>query len=88
METVIEKDNTHYSVYYCNKDSTETIIKNEFPIIYFEMKQFNEKFELNYKDLFRIKNDKIYFLVIFKQNSYFSNYFEMGNIFLTKYFCL
>ena len=86
VDTVIEKDNTHYSVYYCNKDSTEKIIKNEFPKLYFELKQFNEIFELDYKDLFRTKNDKIYFLVYFKQNSYFANYFEIGSIFLKKYF--
>ena len=86
VDTVIEKDNTHYNVYYCNKDSTEKIIKNEFPKLYFEMKQFNEIFELDYKDLFRAKNDKIYFLVYFKQNSYYANYFEIGSIFLKKYF--
>ena len=86
VETVTEKDNSQYSVYYCNKDSTEKIIKNEFPKLYFEMKQFNEIFELDYKDLFRTKNNKIYFLVYFKKNSYFANYFEIGNIFLKKYF--
>ena len=86
-ETVVDKrDNSKYDVYYCNKASTENIIKNEFPTIYFDMKQFNETFELNYKDLFREKGDKIYFLVYFKKNSYFSNYFEIGSIFLRKYF--
>ena len=87
VEFVVDKrDNTQYNVYYCNKASTEKIIENYFPTIYFEMKQFQKTFELNYTDLFKEKNDKIYFLVYFKTNSYFSNYFEIGSIFLKKYF--
>ena len=87
VEFVVDKrDNTKYNVYYCNKASTEKIIENYFPTIYFEMKQFQKTFELNYTDLFKEKNDKIYFLVYFKTNSYFSNYFEIGSIFLKKYF--
>ena len=87
QDTVVDKrDNTNYNVYYCHKSSTENIIKNEFPAIYFYMKQFEKTFELNYKDLFKEKNDKIYFLVYFKKNSYSSDYFEIGSIFLKKYF--
>ena len=87
VETVNDKkkDNDKYNVYYCNKDSTEKIIKNEFPTLYFEMKQFDKIFELTYKDLFREKDGKIYFLVYFKQNNYFSYDFLIGSIFLKKY---
>ena len=70
--------------YYCDKISAENDIKNNFPVLYFEMKQFHKTFELTYQDLFRIKNDKIFFLIYFKSYS-MGNYFEMGKIFLQKY---
>ena len=87
-ESVIdEKYNYEYHVYYCDKKLTENIIKNNFPTLYFEIKIFNKTFELTYKDLFREKNGKLYFLVYFKKNDYsFGNYFLMGKLFLKKYF--
>ena len=71
--------------FYCDKNKgAEEIIKNEFPTLYFKMNQFNEIFELNYKDLFREKEkNKLYFLIVFSQTS--QNYFEIGKIFLKKY---
>ena len=48
------------------------------------MNQFDTIFELNYKDLFKEKDDKIYFLVFFVLSP--RSYFEIGNIFLKKYF--
>ena len=69
--------------YYCDKSKAEVIIKNEFPSLYFKMNQFNKIFELNYNDLFREKNGKIYFLIIFSETP--QNYFEIGKIFLKKY---
>ena len=71
-------------VFLCDK-SAEDNIKNDFPTIYFEMKQFNKIFELTYKDLFREKNGKIFFLVYFREYN-FGNYFTIGKIFLKKYF--
>ena len=71
------------TVFYCEK-SAEEDIKNYFPTLNFEMKQFNKLFELNYKDLFREKNGKFYFLVYFQEYS-FANYFTIGKIFLKKY---
>lgn len=71
-------------IFFCDK-SAEDNIKNDFPTIYFEMKQFNKIFELTYKDLFREKNGKIFFLVYFREYS-FGNYFTIGKIFLKKYF--
>ena len=76
------KDNLYF--YYCDKALAENDIKNNFPILYFEMKQFHKTFELTYQDLFRIKNDKIFFLVYFRTYS-IGNYFEIGKIFLQKY---
>ena len=87
IEDVIDKQyNYHFHVFSCDKKSAQDIIKIEFPTLYFEMKQFNKIFELTYKDLFREKNGKIYFLVYFKQNDYFADYFIIGKIFLKKYF--
>ena len=73
-----------YYFYYCDKNKAENDIKNNFPNIYFDMKQFHKVFELTYKDLFKIKNDKIFFLMYFRTYN-FGNYFEMGKIFLQKY---
>ena len=73
---------TYKEIFYCDK-SAEDNIKNDFPTLYFEMKQFNKIFELDYTDLFREKNGKIYFLIYFGS---YSNYFTVGKIFLKKYF--
>ena len=87
LESVIDKQsNYEYQVFYCDKKLTENIIKNKFPTLYFEMKIFNKVFELTYKDLFREKNGKLYFLIYFKKNDSFENFFLMGSIFLKKYF--
>jgi len=72
-----------YIFYYCDK-IYESEIKNNFPNLYFDMKQFHKIFELTYEDLFRIKNDKIFFLIYFRQST-FSSFFELGKIFLQKY---
>jgi hypothetical protein len=72
-------------IYWCDK-SAENDIKNNFPTLFLYMKQYFKTFELTYEDLFKRKNDKIYFLVHFK-NDYYStnNFFEIGKIFLQKY---
>jgi hypothetical protein len=80
FEKVVEGKKT---VFYCEK-SAEEDIKNDFPTLYFEMKQFNKLFELNYKDLFREKNGKFYFLVYFPEYT-LGSYFTIGKIFLKKY---
>ena len=80
-----QKDiNDEYTVYYCDKTKSEEDIKNNFPNLYLEMKQFNKIFVLTYEDLFRVKNDEIYFLIYFRRYN-FGNYFELGKIFLQKY---
>ena len=78
-----EEINGLETIYYCNKNKAENIIKNEFPTLYFKMNQFDKIFELNYKDLFREKNGNLYFLIIFSETP--QNYFEIGKIFLKKY---
>ena len=79
-----EEETKDYYFYVCNKNTAENDIKNNFPNLYFDMKQFHKIFVLTYEDLFRIKNDKIYFLIYFRSMN-FGNYFEMGKIFLQKY---
>ena len=79
FETTVENDK---EIFYCDK-SAENNIKDDFPTLYFEMKQFYKIFELNYRDLFREKNGKFYFLIYFQ---YYANYFTVGKIFLKKYF--
>ena len=71
------------TIFYCDK-SAEKNITNDFPTLYFEMKIFNKVFELTYKDLFREKNGKIYFLIYFRDYS-LGDYFTIGKIFLKKY---
>ena len=71
-------------IFYCDK-SAKNDIKDNFPTLYFESKQFNKTFELTYEDLFREKNEKIYFLVYFREYD-FGDYFTVGKIFLKKYF--
>ena len=51
--------------------------------MYLKLNQFNKIFELNYNDLFREINGKIYFLVFFTSTS--QNYFEIGKIYTNKY---
>lgn len=79
----LEKTYEKKTIFYCDKESTESIIKNDFPTLYFEMKQFNKVFELTYKDLFRKFKDKYYYMVIF-QNEYRIEWI-LGQIFFQKY---
>ena len=86
FEEKIKKDNYgEIYIYYCDKKLTEEFIKNEFPNIYFDVKHFNKTFELTYKDLFREKDGKLYFLMYF-DSSNIGPYITVGSIFLKKYF--
>ena len=67
-------------VYSCeNNDEMKEKIKH-FPTIYFEIKESNLTFLFNYKELFKVHHNRLYFLIIFK-----NNYWEFGEIFLRKY---
>ena len=69
-------------VYSCeNNEKVQKKIQS-FPTLYFEMKPYNLTFLFNYKELFKLYNNRLYFLVIFKNNS---NNWEMGEIFFRKY---
>ena len=71
-------------VYSC--ENTETLKEKlkYFPNLYFEMKEYNLTFLFNYKELFKLHDDRIYFLIYFKEGSLL-NYWEIGELFLRKY---
>ena len=70
-------------VVYCDKKKFEYKYKSKFPSIIFEVKEFG-KLELNYKDVFTTKNDKIYFMIAFLSKG-LENTIKMGQILLYKY---
>jgi cell division protein FtsL len=76
-----------YYTYSCenNKEIQEKI--KEFPNLNFEIKTNNLTFILTYNDLFKLYEDRIYFMVVFRDEKY-STYVPkwiMGEIFLRKY---
>lgn len=76
---------------YISRDLVYSCINNEnmlkkiqkFPTIYFQLKEKNLTFLFNYKELFKLHNDRLYFLIIFKNDTY--NTWDIGDIFLKKY---
>ena len=73
---------THDLIYSCenNREIQEKI--KSFPTLYFEMKTYNITFLFNYKELFKLHNNRFYFLVMFKNNSLT---WDIGEIFFRKY---
>ena len=72
-------------IYWCDI-SAENEVKSNFPTLFLYMKQYFKTFEFTYYDLFKKKNNKLYFLVHFKNDYYNTNdFFEIGKIFLQKY---
>ena len=69
-------------VYSCenNKEVQEKI--KTFPTLYFEIKEYNLTFLFNYKELFKLHNNRLYFLVSFKNDS---ETWVVGEIFFRKY---
>ena len=79
-ECTFELVEQRYTVYYCDVNFDT----KDFPTIYFQNSDFNYTFELTQKDLFEIRGNKKYFLVIFDK---VSNYpWKFGKLFLKKYF--
>ena len=69
-----------YNIFYCDKNFDT---KN-FPTVYFQSVDLNYTFELTHKDLFEIRGDLKYFLIVFDIES---NYpWKFGKLFLQKYF--
>ena len=65
----------------CNLNFKDNMKK--FPSLYLYREQLFLAFNLNYEDLFFEYNDKIYFLIIRKEN--IINHWQIGKIFLKKY---
>ena len=72
----------HDLIYSCenNKEVQEKI--KTFPTLYFEIKEYNLTFLFNYKELFKLHNNRLYFLVSFKNDS---ETWVVGEIFFRKY---
>ena len=76
-----------YYIYSCeNNKNLEDIIKT-FPALFIEIKENNLTFVFSYKDLFKSYNDKIYFMVIFRDEKYsqYNQEWVVGELFLRKY---
>ena len=72
-----------YTFFMCNKDkfTIEEMVK--FPELKFIKADLDEIFTLTYEDLFFIKGDKIYFLIVFHR--ILKKIWELGKPFLKKY---
>ena len=70
-------------IYSCeNNKIMQEKIKN-FPTIYFLLREYNLIFSFNYKELFKLYNNRLYFLIIYKNSIRTS--WSMGELFLRKY---
>ena len=76
-----------YFIYSCNNDQEILNKIKHFPPLYLEIKTQNLKFIFTYEDLFKQFNNRIYFLIAFKDEKYyvFSSKWYLGEIFLRKY---
>ena len=72
-----------YTFYICNKDKFNIGEMLKFPELQFIKADLEEKFILTYKDLFFIKGNQIYFLIVFHR--ILKKVWELGKPFLQKY---
>ena len=84
IETLILPNKDYEKYYIMNCDVNSELKIESFPSLFFLHKKFNYTFELNYKELFIKKGNKYFFMVIFPYLE--MKHFEMGKIFLKKYF--
>jgi hypothetical protein len=75
------KHNEYLTYIYCDKDKVDI---TKFKNFYFYQKDLNFTFNLNYNDLFIVKNNILFFNVFFDQNG-FSHLLNIGKIFFMKY---
>ena len=80
----INKSICRYDNNIMNCDADSEFKVEKFPTLYFSNKKFNYTFELDYNDLFVKKGKKYFFLMILPSS--YTEHFEMGKIFLKKYF--
>ena len=72
-----------YESYICDKDKFSINDMKKFPKLNFIKAELEETFVLTYEDLFFIKGDKVYFLVVF--HHLLKEVWELGKPFLKKY---
>jgi len=80
----IKKNNDIIIVIFCDQKLFDKNEQINFPTIYFDIQKLGGNFELNYKDVFITKNDKIFFMIAFSSKN-FKNTIKLGQIFLYKY---
>ena len=80
----INKNICRYDNNIMNCDANSEFKVEKFPTLYFSHKKYNYTFELNYNDLFVKKGNKYFFLMILPSSH--TEHFEMGKVFLKKYF--
>jgi hypothetical protein len=80
----IRKGNDVIIVIFCDKNTFDNNEQNNFPTIIFDVQDLGGSFELNYKDVFISKNEKIFFMIAFSSTE-IDNTIRLGQIFLYKY---
>lgn len=81
---VCEKINyKDYELFTCDKNKFTVDEMKKFPQLNFLKTRLEEKFVLTYKDLFFIKGNKVYFLIVFHR--ILDEVWEFGKPFLKKY---
>ena len=86
IANIINSSSETYSIYICNKDKIKSKDKlKKFPDLNFYNIDYNYTFVLNYEDLFKEVNDKVYFMIIFPVTTSKSWNWRLGLPFLKKY---
>ena len=70
-------------VYSCENNNIMQEKIKSFPTLYFLIRPYNLTFLFNYKELFLLHNNRLYFLIYYKKGSFSS--WEVGELFLRKY---
>ncbi len=84
-ELKIILNNSDYEYFVCKNDKNLDLSK--FPVLSFELKEINFNFSFNYKDLFFVHNNSIYFGIIFDRffKLKFQKSWKLGSVLFKKY---
>lgn len=80
----IKTDDDKIIVVFCEKKLFDKNEQMNFPSIYFDIQELGGTFELNFKDVFMTKNNKVFLLIAFSSKE-INNTIKLGQIFLYKY---
>ena len=80
-------NNIEYFVYSCNKKEFKNNYFKNFPNLIFNSKKLEYNFELSNKDLFKVIQDRYYFLIVFKNenSSHPKELWNLGEPFYKKF---